>query len=209
MPEVEPYFREIDLARARRVKELSELKRVFFSSPENDPLNVRSQAVVVLSYAAWEGFYNECVRTYIKFLKDRGRKIVEEGWLLLVGVLSAEFDSLRARNHSGESKVDFVDKLKSKLECGFEGFDAKTVMARSNLNFEKVSSNYQILGFDMSEIIRHRLRIDKEVVGWRHGVAHGDAPELGRLDVSGHIDFVSNLLLIVADCFEFAILERS
>lgn len=49
--------------------------------------------------------------------------------------------------------------------------------------------------------------MDKELVGWRHGVAHGNAPELTELDVDSHADFAADLLLLVSDTFQEAILD--
>ena len=208
MSKLEAYLDEIDLARIRRVKELSEVKRVFVTSSDSDPLGVQSKAVVVLSYASWEGFYNECIYTYRQFLTDQGTKVIDAGWLMLVGALSSDFESLRARNHSGEAKRAFVEKLRDRLECGFQQFDIATVQARSNLDFNKLSSNYALLGFDLRHLQRHRVRLDKEVVGWRHGVAHGNAPNLDKLDVANHVGFVAELLALVADRFQEAMLER-
>jgi hypothetical protein len=208
MRKLEAYFDEIDVARIHRVKELSEVKRMFSTSADSDPLGVQSKAVVVLSYASWEGFYNDCVSTYRQFLSDQGTKVVDAGWPMLVGALSSDFESLRSRNHSWEAKRVFVEKLKERLECGFEQFDISTIQARSNLDFKKLSHNYGLLGFNLSILKQYRARIDKEVVGWRHGAAHGDAPNLDKLDVANHVEFVAGLLALVADCFQASMLER-
>jgi HEPN superfamily RiboL-PSP-like protein len=55
---------------------------------------------------------------------------------------------------------------------------------------------------------RFRLKLDKELVQWRHSVAHGDQPDLSTLDISDHIDFASHLLLVLADEFQAAMLQR-
>jgi hypothetical protein len=74
MPDLDRYFDEIDTARIRRARELSEIKRKFSTDRVPDPAGVNSKATVVLAYANWEGFYNECVGAYIRFLRDRGGK---------------------------------------------------------------------------------------------------------------------------------------
>ena len=68
MPKLDDFFDEIDSARVRRAKELSEIKRSFGQLAVNDVYGVASKAVVVLTYANWEGFYNECVRAYLSSL---------------------------------------------------------------------------------------------------------------------------------------------
>jgi len=50
--------------------------------------------------------------------------------------------------------------------------------------------------------------MDKELVGRRRGVAHGDAPDLSAVDIANHIDFTANLMLTISDFFREAILER-
>ncbi|MBA3727461.1 MAG: hypothetical protein H0W86_13770 [Armatimonadetes bacterium] len=72
MPDIDRYFEEIDNARIRRARELSEIKRKFSADKSPAPAGVNTKATVVLTYANWEGFYNECVRSYVQFLKERG-----------------------------------------------------------------------------------------------------------------------------------------
>lgn len=171
---IDDYFDEIDAARSVRVRELSEIKRLFgAASSTADPMGVQSKALVVLSYAAWEGFYNECVDAYCDFLQTRGKKVADAGWKMLVGALGAEFDSLRSRNHSPMAKRDFVEKLQNKLACDFVDFDRKAVKATSNLDWDKLDQNFQILDFDLARFQIHRNRLHKEVVGWRHGLRTG------------------------------------
>jgi hypothetical protein len=208
MPDIDRYFDEIDAARVRRARELSEIKRKFGAADDQDTAGVNSKAAVVLTYANWEGFYNECVRAYVRFLTERGGKVRETDWRLLVGAFASDFESLRAKNHSAMAKRQFVANLKARLECGFDSFDPTTVEARSNLNFERLSENYVVLNFDLESLHRFRIRLDKELVGWRHSVAHGDSPDLSALDIAGHVDFAALLLIAIADRFQYAMLER-
>ncbi len=192
-----------------RVRELSEIKRLFGSSSSaSDPMGVHSKALVVLSYAAWEGFYNECVDTYCDFLQLQGKRVSDAGWKMLVGALGAEFESLRSRDHSAAARRDFVESLRARLICDFTSFDRTTVKARSNLDWEKLDQNFQVLDFDLSPFQVHRNRLDVEVVGWRHGAAHGNAPNLGVLDAASHISLVGQIMSLVSDAFQSAMVEH-
>ena len=111
MPDLDQYFDEIDVARIRRARELSEIKRRFSTDRVADPAGVNSKATVVLTYANWEGFYNDCVRAYIRFLRDRGGKIRDTDWMLLLGAFHADFESLKARSHSYDARRQFVEDL--------------------------------------------------------------------------------------------------
>ncbi|HEX8301611.1 MAE_28990/MAE_18760 family HEPN-like nuclease [Sphingomonas sp.] len=208
MPAPDDFFDAIDSARIQRARELSEIKRTFLAISRSDPLAIGSKSVVVLSYAAWEGFYNECVRIYLDFLQQSGIKVADANWLLLAGLMSADFNSLRDRHHSDTAKREFVANLRDRLICGFDNFDRSVVMARSNLDFDKLSSNFLLLALEIAPFQIRRLRIDKELVGWRHGVAHGDPPDLTAVDATSHIEFASELLLTVADSFQDAILRH-
>lgn len=208
MPKLEDFFDEIDLARVRRAKELSEVKRSFGRMTGGDVYGVASKAVVVLAYANWEGFYNECVRAYMRFLIEAGGKVRDTDWLLLVSAFHSDFESMKDRNHSLESRQNFVENLKLKIDCRFDAIDATVVEARSNLDFARLSQNYQLLSFDLTSMQRVRNRLDKELVGWRHAVAHGDSPDLTKMDVEAHIDFASSLLVMIADRFQYAMLSR-
>jgi hypothetical protein len=159
-------------------------------------------------YANWEGFYNDCVRTYVEFLRSRGRKIRETDWMLLVGACNSDFDSLRDRNHSVDARYNFVANLRERLECRFDAFDRSCVEAKANLDFRRVTQCYTILNFSTQTLEKFRIRIDAELVGWRHSVAHGDSPDLSALDIANHIDFASHLFLVLADQFQYAMLER-
>ena len=165
MPTLEYYLDEIDLSRTHRIRELSEIKRIFDASSGDDPLEVRSRALVVLSYAVWEGFYNECVGIYCGFLAEQGKNVADVSWNMLVGALSADFNALQARNHSDAAKREFVEGLKVRISSGFDAFDQSVLRARSSLDFKKLRNNFGILEFEIEPIQVYRNKIDKELVG--------------------------------------------
>jgi hypothetical protein len=208
MPDFDTYLDEIDTARSRRAKELSEIKFRFASHSGPDPSNINSQSVIVLTYASWEGFYNECVVSYVRFLKEKGGKVRESDWMLLLAVFKRDLDSLWDRNHADDARYDFIKNLKGRLECGYEEISHGVLAAHSNLNYARLSLNYNIMSFDLTTMQPFRIRLDKELVTWRHEVAHGNPPDLSALDISGHVDFAATLLIAMADTFQNAMLQR-
>jgi MAE_28990/MAE_18760-like HEPN len=72
----------------------------------------------------------------------------------------------------------------------------------------RLSWNLGILSFNLSPLQRFRLRMDRELVQWRHSVAHGDQPDLTALDINDHVDFAAGLLIALADGFQEAMLQR-
>ncbi|KAF0809231.1 hypothetical protein A167_01992 [Alcanivorax sp. S71-1-4] len=163
---------------------------------------INSKALIVLSYAHWEGFYNECVNKYIEALRDSDSKVSDISWSLLIGVLKPDLQRLRDRNHSPSAEREFVDRLKLLINSNFSSFDDMAIRSRSNLNFETLSHNFNILGFEIVPFQRWRIKIDKELVGWRHGVAHGNEPDLSSIDLQQHIQFTQMMLLLMADVFQ-------
>lgn len=204
MPDAQAYFDRIDAARIRRALELSECKQIFQQSI-GDAWGVRSKALIVLAYAHWEGFYNECVDTYIDYLTDAKVPVSRTNWLLLVGAMSSDFNALRDRQHSADARRFFVEALQKRIECDFSAFDRSTIKSRSNLDFAKLAGNLTLLGFDFSRLQPDRIRLDKELVGWRHGVAHGSSPDLSSVDVASHVEFTGQLMLTTSDLFQEAI----
>ena len=205
MPSTEFYFNAIDGARIARARELSSLRIGPLGPSENDPFSIHAKATILLCYANWEGFYNDAVELYLDFLKERSLLVKDVGWLLLTGALNADFESLRARNHSLESKRDFVLKLRERLECDFSGFDRTIVLSRSNLNFQRISDNFRILNLDASRLQQSRIRLDKELVGWRHAIAHGTPPDLSSMNIDNHLNFTTTLMLQLSDVIQEAI----
>lgn len=202
MLDADAYFVDIDSNRLRRAKELSEIGCRLGGQVTGSFYGVPAKAVIVLAYAHWEGFYNECIASYLGYLKAAGARITDVRWSMLVGLLRPQLQKLRDRNHSVEAELDFVEALQGTLRKDFIGFDHSVVASRSNLDFSRLMHNFRVLGFDITRFQEWRLRIDQELVKWRHSVAHGDSPDLETVDVKKHIAFTQKLLLALADIFQ-------
>ena len=207
MSDVKHYWDRIDAERFRRARELSEVRRFCISSPSSDPESVGSRAAVVLCYAAWEGFYIECISNYMSFMKILRGKVRDTNWMLLLEAMGADLDSLRDRHHSDDARFDFVKRLATLVDCTFDELEEKYLGRRSIVNFERVRYGYTIFEFDLLSLQRHRLRLDKELVAWRNSVAHGVAPDLSMIDISRHVNFTRELLITVSDDFQKGMLR--
>lgn len=65
-----------------------------------------------------------------------------------------------------------------------------------------------MLNFDLTPLQRFRIKLDHELVRWRHEVAHGNPPDLTAHNISDHVDFAAKLLITLADGFQEAMLQR-
>ena len=128
--------------------------------------------------------------------------------MLLMAALHGDFESLKDRNHSDEARFEFVTALRAKIDSEFKDIGSSLVEARSNLNFGRVTWCFTVLGLDLTPLQRHRNKIDRELVLWRHSIAHGDQPDLTAMDINSHVDFASTLLVELADQFQAAMLQR-
>jgi hypothetical protein len=200
-----PFLTEIDSIRLRRAKELSEIKVRMSELDSVAQFGIQSKAVIVLSYAHWEGFYNDCISLYIDFLREERKSVSDVSWPMLIGLLQPDFQRLRDRNHSQLATVAFVRRFEQAMRSDFSGFDKEIVSSRSNLDFSKLKDNFEVMGFDCSPFLRWRLKIDNELVRWRHSIAHGDDPDLSAVDIKGHIAFTQDMLLALSDRFQIEI----
>ena len=112
MVDINKFFDGIDTARIRRARELWEIKRICGSLGISDPEGINSKATIVLCYAAWEGFYNDCVEVYFQFLRERGGRVRDTDWMLLIAAFSRDFDSLRDKHHSANARREFIKTYK-------------------------------------------------------------------------------------------------
>jgi hypothetical protein len=202
------YMNELDTRRLSRVLELSDIRTNFATRNFSGRTTLASKAVVVLSYAHWEGFFNECAETYVKFLKLGAGRVRDVEWNMLLGVLQADFQRLADRNHSYDALFKFLDSLKERLECSFDEFDTSVISARSNLDFSRLQQIFRTLKFDTSKFQPYRLRIDRELCSWRHQVAHGSNPDLSQMDIRSHVRFTETLLATLSDTFQSEINDR-
>lgn len=208
MDEIDLHLVQIDRQRIQRAKEISDIKSQFSVQTTTDRYSIRAKAVIVLCYAHWEGFYNECVESYAEMLRVGNYRVRDVEWMMLVGTMGPIFQRLQDRGHSSSARCEFVGQLKQKIECTAKDFDSTVIKSRSNLNFARLKENFTVLGFDISPFERRRIRLDKELVGWRHSVAHGSSPDLSTADIADHLDFTETLLLLLSDRFQFEMLQR-
>ena len=201
------FLSEIDSNRLRRARELSEIKVRMNDLTAVSQFGIQSKAVIVLSYAHWEGFYNDCISLYIDFLNAAGKSVSDVSWPMLIGLLQPDFQRLRDRNHSRPATVDFVLRFQQMVKYGFSDFDKDVVSSRSNLDFKKLQDNFEVMRFDCSPFLRWRLKIDNELVRWRHSIAHGDDPDLSAVDINEHITFTQDMLLMLSDRFQREIMN--
>ncbi len=191
----------IDYSRFTRAKEISTLSTECALASSDAGRKSLERAFVVGCYAHWEGFFSDCVSEFLKYLRNTDRKVSEISWLLLVGRLAPEFQSLFDRRNSREAQKLFVERLKGHLSSGFDEFDSKCISPSSNLDYKRLVYSFDLIGIDASFFAVKRNIIDRQIVGWRHAVAHGNLIDLDELDLEQHKKTTLELMGACSDRF--------
>lgn len=166
-----------------------------------------SRSIVVLCYAHWEGFCSSCVNIFVDHLESLnltyGSVPVDFG----LGAVSANLDSYRDKADNLNSRIDLARSFRGLEVKPFENFDRKIILPRSNLNFERLRFIFSVINLDVQPFQKHRIRIDNELVKWRHQIAHGQMFTLDDDKVLSHTKFCEELMFLIKDAFEIAISE--
>lgn len=195
------FEKQLSDERARRVKSLSNTRSLYLGSSET-LRDVGGQAIIVLCYAHWEGYFNFCVERYIEYVNSLGRRIVDVNPALLACEIEPHIVSLKDRNFRIELRPNFARKVFSLMACQTISQNVPLLKAASNLDFDRLRACLDALEISEARFLPHRNFIVHELVKWRHQVAHGDEPALGSADFLAHSHRTEELLLITKESFE-------
>lgn len=191
----------LDAARIWRVRELSDFRALTAMHGASSYNSAIARAAVVIAYSHWEGYWSDCIEAYLAFRILEGRRPFLVNKDLMLGVLDAEFSSLRDRNFSDVSKRQFLRSVFAAMKADFTAVRPSAFKPRSNMNFERLLYCAETLRLDPAPFQRHRNQIDKEIVGWRHSIAHGDNPSIDMTAVAQHLSLVESLTALTKDAF--------
>lgn len=190
-----------------RVRELSDLRVLHKKASSKREREATSRSIIVLSYAHWEGYCSNCASTFVDYLEEKKVPYNLLPANMFLGAMSAALDSYRDKADNLNSRHQLIKVFQDRNGGFIEKFDRRVILPRSNLNFERLDFIHQIIGADLKPFQRHRLQIDKELVAWRHLVAHGEMFTLDDSKATSHTHFCEELMFLTKDCFETAILS--
>lgn len=195
------FVAEIDAGRIWRVKELSNFRALAMLHSGGTYEESIARAAVVIAYSHWEGFWSDCIDAYMRFHTKLGRRPVLVNRNFLIGMLGSGFRSLKDRNFSDEAKREFVSEIFTGLKADFTAVGTEEIRPRSNFDFKRLTYCANYLNLSIDALQKYRNKIDAEVVGWRHSIAHGEAPDIDRTAVREHLQLVETLTGLVQDAF--------
>jgi hypothetical protein len=196
------------LERARRARALSDV-RVLYARADDQLKHVAAQAVIVLCYASWEGYFNFCADVYISHVNSLRRPLVELNPALLACVIDRHLESLKDRDFRPEHKPSFARSVYSEAQALAVEGNTGLLKAASNLDYDRLSICLDALDVDACRFVKHQNFIKHELVKWRHQVAHGDEPDLSQSDLLAHSERTEELLSIMGEAFEDSLLRIS
>lgn len=167
---------------AWRRKELHDFKSIIRS--KKDSLEVKSllRGGLVLAYSHWEGFIKEASIAYLSYISFRGFKssdIADNFFTLFI-------HNAIKRGKSFSECILFIKNLRENPDniCSIPTKDI--INTESNLNSEVLRNIMEILGLDYRTHFELKKQfIDKEILGNRNQIAHGEVKHV-ELD-----DFIS------------------
>lgn len=202
-----PYLDKLNLDRIWRLRELSDLRMLHGKAVEKREKEATSRSIVVLTYAHWEGYCSSCASTYIDFLESQGVAYSALPPNMLLGALCKALDSYRDTADNLISWRKLVNAFQVAHGSVASKFDHSVIKPRSNLNFDRLRFIHEIIDADLTPFQKYRLKIDKELVEWRHLVAHGEMFVLKDDAAVSHTRLCEELMFLTKDTFEAALLN--
>lgn len=168
---------------------------LLFSSVDDHQEKVLGRLGVLLLYSHWEGFIKNTVKEYLKIFSHHridGAPLHIQSAIFLQYLVSRQI-SVVNYNLACES----VDVLTKKELTATKSIH-KIVGVKSNLNVEMMKHLMDIVDIDYSFFELKANYIDKEFVGLRNAIAHGEFREVAKKDY----EQIKEMVIDVIDKFK-------
>lgn len=196
------FLKQLSDDRLWRARELSDLRLMHSKAESAREKVAASRAIVVLSYAHWEGYCASSAGTLIDYLEAKKTRYSLLPLDMMLGAMSGALDSYRNTADNLDSRRRLLKFFQEVHGSHIEKFDRRVILPRSNLNFQRLRFIHEVIGADIQPFQKHRLKIDKELVAWRHLVAHGEMFTLENSLAADHTKFCEELMFLIKDTFE-------
>jgi len=197
---------------AWRITELSNYRNALIAEQNEKVRKATIRAGVPLLYAHWEGFVRQLANWYYEFVSYQSHNISDLSDSFASIILRAELNILeksnKLKNHQRVVKMIFEEMNKTAF------FSTRSPIKTSNLKYEIFEDVCILLGISPTEFESRnkskfdrniQLTIDKDLVGQRNSIAHGEYLQMSIEEFKKLYDIVVNGFLfnfkeIVMDC---------
>lgn len=155
-----------------RFKEITDIKSSIGKASSFLSSNTAIRALVVLTYAHWEGHIKYCAERFADYLSMRRMRFRE---------LSDHFYEVRfAREIQNSGRLSLEDtcalvkKVRSSTDDRFSHFPRDIIDTKSNLNSDVLKNICMICGIRFELFQPHADFIDRILLARRNAIAHGE-----------------------------------
>lgn len=176
---VEQFSNEVDQIKQWRKKELALMKgQIEGTRGSTSQQKVNLRAGHLLLYAHWEGWIKEISKLYLRYINSQRITYSNINNIFLASALKSDILELQ---ESGKSNIhiDFVNKLSEVYSSNTRvSIREDLIQTYSNLSYGILKDI--LLRLDMKDVVDrenldlHEAYIDKELVGRRNAIAHGE-----------------------------------
>jgi hypothetical protein len=172
-----------------RLKEITDLRKIAASVGDGYEVAARKAGIALL-YAHWEGYIKFVGEAYVKYVAVRKLKID----LLVDEFLAVEISGiLKAYSTTGgglSSRLDLINEWRNIEQGRFRRFREKGVAIGGNLNYQRFSEICKLIRIDPKSVIKDDEYLDRNLLGVRNKIAHGESITVTALEFRDVSNFV-------------------
>lgn len=172
-----------------RLKEITDLRKLATTAGAGYEIALRKAGLALL-YAHWEGYIKFVGEAYIKYVAVRKLKLgllADEFLAIGVGGVLRKY---AATGGDMDGRLGLIADWRA-LEGGqFKKYRDLDIATGGNLNFNRFSEICRILKIDPNKVIGDETYLDKQIVGTRNKIAHGESITVSEAEFLKSSDFV-------------------
>lgn len=169
-----------------RRKELSDMKAAIkVADLPSKPVLLR--AIIVMTYAHWEGYVRTCANRYFEHLTLRKKRFVELERQIYVNSILGRLDALHRGRVSLEERCKLINDILDGGNGRFSYLNPDLVDTRANLNTDVIKDICIICGVDSNHFEENRTFLDVLLLKRRNTIAHGQQEYI-------HVDEIDELV---------------
>jgi hypothetical protein len=149
------------------------------------------RALVMITYAHWEGYVRGCANRYFEFLTLRKSPFSRFERQIYVNSVLSRLDGLHRARSSIEARCALINDILDGIDKRFSRINPDLIDTKSNLNTDVMEDICRICGVDSRYFADHRTFIDVILLRRRNAIAHGQQE---FIDIDELDEFVSRVL---------------
>lgn len=176
-----------------RVKEISDLKQVVKLSGGSYG-SVARKAALALIYAHWEGYVLFVATSYLSYIAQRKRPLSSLMPSLRAVGLGNHVQEWQRQRDTIRLRLKIIETIKTMENEQFKKVPSGAVNTGGNLDYDRFSDICHVMMIDPIHVVSDQEYLDKEIVGTRNRIAHGDDIVVDDVRLSRASDFILSIM---------------